>query len=46
MQKLIGKMARMYPLFILMGFMIVVTAFVVGYQEPPESPPLSFDPRN
>ena len=31
MQKLIGKMARMYPLFILMGFMIVVTAFVVGY---------------
>jgi hypothetical protein len=31
MQKLIGKMARMYPLFILMGFMIVITAFVVGY---------------
>ena len=24
-------MARMYPLFILMGFMSVVTAFVVGY---------------
>ena len=31
MQKFIGKMARMYPMLILMGFMIVVIAFVVGY---------------
>ncbi len=31
MQQLIGRMARMYPLLILMGFMIVVIAFVVGY---------------
>ncbi len=31
MQKFIGKMARMYPLLILMGFMMVVIAFIVGY---------------
>lgn len=31
MQKLIGKMAKMYPLLILMGFMIVVIALIVGY---------------
>lgn len=31
MQKMIGKMARMYPMLILMGFMIVVIAFVIGY---------------
>jgi hypothetical protein len=31
MQKLIGKMARMYPMMILLGFMIVVIAFVIGY---------------
>ena len=31
MQKFIGKMARMYPLLIAMGFMIVAIAFVVGY---------------
>lgn len=31
MQKLIGKMARMYPLLIAMGFMIVAIALVVGY---------------
>lgn len=31
MQKIIGKMARMYPLLILMGFMIVIIAFVAGY---------------
>lgn len=31
MQKMIGKMARMYPLLIGMGFMIVAIAFVVGY---------------
>lgn len=31
MQKLIGKMARMYPLLIAMGFMMVAIAFVVGY---------------
>ena len=31
MQKLIGKMAAMYPLLIAMGFMIVAIAFVVGY---------------
>jgi hypothetical protein len=31
MQKMIGKMARMYPLLILMGFMMVGIAFVIGY---------------
>jgi len=31
MQKFIGKMARMYPLLIAMGFMIVAIALVVGY---------------
>jgi hypothetical protein len=31
MQQFIGKMARMYPLLIAMGFMIVAIAFVVGY---------------
>jgi hypothetical protein len=31
MQKIIGKMARMYPFLILMGFMIVIIAFVIGY---------------
>jgi len=31
MQAMIGKMARMYPLLVLMGFMIVAIAFVVGY---------------
>ncbi len=31
MQQLIGKMARMYPLLIAMGFMMVAIAFVVGY---------------
>jgi hypothetical protein len=31
MQKIIGKMARMYPTLILMGFMMVVISFVVGY---------------
>lgn len=31
MQKLIGKLARMYPLLIGMGFMLVLVAFVVGY---------------
>ena len=31
MQAMIGKMARMYPMLILMGFMIVVIAFAVGY---------------
>ena len=31
MQQLIGKMARMYPLLIAMGFMIVAIAFGVGY---------------
>ncbi len=31
MQKLIGRMARMYPLLIVMGFMIVAIAFVIGY---------------
>lgn len=32
MQKMISKMASMYPLIILMGFMIVLAALVVGYQ--------------
>jgi hypothetical protein len=31
MQRVIGKMARMYPLFILMGIMVVVAALVIGY---------------
>ncbi len=31
MQKLIGKMARMYPLLIGMGFTIVTIALIVGY---------------
>ncbi len=31
MQKLIGKMARMYPLMIGMGIMIVALAFFIGY---------------
>jgi hypothetical protein len=31
MQKLISRMARMYPMLIAMGFMIVAIAFVVGY---------------
>lgn len=31
MQKMISRMARMFPIFILMGFMIVIIAFIVGY---------------
>lgn len=31
MQTLIGKMAKMFPLLILMGFMMVVIALIVGY---------------
>lgn len=31
MQQLIGKMAKMFPMLILMGFMIVVTALIIGY---------------
>ncbi len=31
MQAMIGKMARMYPLLIAMGFMIVLIAVIVGY---------------
>jgi hypothetical protein len=31
MQQFIGKMARMYPLLIAMGFMIVAIAFGIGY---------------
>lgn len=31
MQKVISRMARMYPLLIAMGFMMVAIAFVVGY---------------
>lgn len=31
MQQMIGKMARMYPMFILLGFMIVISAFFIGY---------------
>lgn len=31
MQRLIGRMARMYPMLILMGFMIVVISLIVGY---------------
>jgi hypothetical protein len=30
MQAMIGKMARMFPMFLLMGFMIVVIAFFIG----------------
>ncbi len=31
MQAVIGKMAKMYPLMIAMGFMIVIIAFIIGY---------------
>src|SRR3990172_3787321 len=31
MQTMIGKMARLYPAMIAMGFMIVLIAFVIGY---------------
>ncbi|MFQ5930997.1 MAG: hypothetical protein ACE5MM_01175, partial [Nitrospiraceae bacterium] len=31
MQAMIGRMARMYPLLLVMGFMIVAIAFIVGY---------------
>lgn len=31
MQQFIGKMAKMFPMLILMGFMIVVTALIIGY---------------
>jgi hypothetical protein len=31
MQKMIGKMAKMFPMMILMGFMIVVIALIIGY---------------
>jgi hypothetical protein len=31
MQKMIGKMAKMYPMLIALGFMIVMIAFVIGY---------------
>jgi hypothetical protein len=31
MQKMIGKMSRMYPIVILMGLMIVIIAFIVGF---------------
>lgn len=31
MQKMIGKMARMYPMLIALGFMIVAAAFYIGY---------------
>ena len=31
MQAMIGKMAKMYPMMIAMGFMIVIIAFGVGY---------------
>ncbi len=31
MQAMIGKMARMYPMMIGVGFMIVLIAFIVGY---------------
>ncbi len=31
MQAILSKMARMYPMLILMGFMIVVIALIVGY---------------
>ncbi len=32
MQKMIGKMARMYPMLIALGFMMVLIAFAIGYQ--------------
>ncbi|MDK1030004.1 MAG: hypothetical protein QGM50_04425 [Anaerolineae bacterium] len=31
MQQMIGKMARMYPMLIALGFMIVLAAFLIGY---------------
>ena len=31
MQAMIGKMAKMYPLMIAMGFMIVIITFIIGY---------------
>ena len=31
MQQIIGKMAKMFPMMILMGFMIVVIALIIGY---------------
>ncbi|MBC8506302.1 MAG: hypothetical protein H8D34_15680 [Chloroflexi bacterium] len=31
MDKMIGKMAKMFPMMIALGFMIVLAAFVVGY---------------
>lgn len=31
MQKMIGKMARLYPMLIALGFMIVAAAFYIGY---------------
>ena len=31
MQTMLSKMARMYPLLLLMGYMIVVVALIVGY---------------
>jgi len=31
MDKMIGKMAKMFPMMIAMGFMIVLVAFIVGY---------------
>ena len=31
MQKMIGKMARMFPMFIALGFMIVLAALFIGY---------------
>ncbi len=31
MQAMIGKMARLYPMMIAMGFMIVVIALIIGY---------------
>ena len=31
MQEMIGKMARMYGMLIMLGFIVVVTAFAIGY---------------
>jgi hypothetical protein len=31
MQQMIGKMAKMFPMMILMGFMIVVISLIIGY---------------
>ncbi len=31
MQQLIGKMARMYPMFIALGFMIVLASLIIGF---------------